>query len=165
VDVSPVKLTVIGIMLLVGVITLATAFEGGTPTVPTTAEVSPSPVPDSSASAKPPKDTTDSGSGVQLGLYNGTTQSGLAAEVGRTLSREGYVPNELGNTVDLINKTVVYFAKPADQASAELLADNSFPGAPVQAKPADLQVVVNGNETSPSRSAQVLVMIGADYAG
>jgi hypothetical protein len=170
VDASPVKLAVIGVMLLIGVITLAAAFDDGIPQANTTVEVA---NPESPAADDGSSTTTDGGKdnanqtseGVQIGVYNGTTTEGVAGEQARLLEREGYVIAELGNTVSPIKKSVIYFSKPNDQAAAEYLADNQYPGTAVQAKPEDLQVVVEGNETSPTRSAAVLVMIGADNAG
>jgi hypothetical protein len=170
VDASPVKLAVIGVMLLIGVITLATAFDGGTPQANTTVEVENPPSPEATdgtgtTTGGGKKDQTSS-EGVHIGVYNGTDTEGVAGEQARVLEREGgYVIDELGNTVSPIKKSVIYFSKPNNQASAEYLADNFYPGAAVQAKPEDLQVVVEGNETSPTRSAVVLVMIGADDAG
>lgn len=164
-EASPIKLAVIGVMLAIGIITLAFAFDSGSVEVPTTVEVVTSPSPGGETPSKAPKGGSGETVGVHLGIYNGTTESGLAATVGRTLEREGYVLDELGNTVDVQKRTVVYFTKPSDQAAAEQLAQTQFPGAPVVAKPSDLQVVVNGKETSPARSVQVLVFVGGDYAG
>lgn len=162
---SPVKLAVIIAAAIVGIVVLATAFDTGTPTIPTGPAAVVSPSSSVTKSPKPPKKSPESVEGVQVGVYNGTTRSGLAAEVGIKLGKQGYVINEVGNTVDPAKTTLVYFSKPNYQAVAEQLAQTQFDGATVEQKPANLKVINDsGNVGPPSKTAQVLVLVGADYA-
>lgn len=164
---NQVKLGVLIAFMLVGILTLATAFDssGGSATVDVLDLPSESPSPGDST--KPPKDKDGETSvGAQVGVYNGTENTGLAAQVGNKLEKAGYVIVEVGNTVGGQKNTIVFYAKPNFEPAATLMAEQQFNGAPVQAKPADLKVLnSSGNESSPSRSVQVLVLVGDDYEG
>ena len=162
---NQVKLGVLIAFMLIGIITLATAFESGSSSTTPEPSVSVSPSPEAS---KPPRRKTDGETsvGVQVGVYNGTASTGLAATVGNKLERVGYVNVEVASTIDPQQSTIVYYSKPNFEPAATLMADQQFGGAPVEAKPTDLRIVnSSGNESNPSRGAQVLVLVGDDYSG
>ena len=160
---SPVKLGVVVVLALVGIITLATAFDSGTPTVPTGEAVVPTP-PGTTKAPKPPKTAPDVVEGVHVGVYNGTSTTGEAAIVAAKLEREGYVVDETGNTVDPMPKTIVYFVKPPDEAAATALANAQFTGATVEQAPVGVTVQdAAGNEVSPAKAARLLVFVGNDF--
>lgn len=159
---SPVKLGIIIVLAVVGVVTLASAFDSGVPSVPTgDASVTQSPglpKPSRSPHAKP-----DVVAGVHVGVYNGTKVTGEAAIVAKKLTNQAYVVDETGNTVDPIKTTTVYFVKPADEEAATTLA-SQFTGAAVELAPDGLTVQDSaGNEVSPVKSARLLVFVGDDY--
>jgi hypothetical protein len=102
--------------------------------------------------------------GVQVAVYNGTTQTGLAADVAAVLVKKYHVKidpqdsilNAPSVPVDL---TVVYFLTPADKDAATTLADAYFdkrlPSPPKVQKLPD-------NTTAPP-GTQVAVYLGMDY--
>lgn len=161
---SPVKLGIIIVLAVVGIVTLASAFDSGVPTVPTGASVTQSP-----GLPKPPrsphvKSSPDVVAGVHVGVYNGTKVTGEAAIVAKKLTNQAYVVDETGNTVDPIKTTTVYFVKPADEEAATTLATSQFTGAAVELAPDGLTVQDSaGNEVSPVKSARLLVFVGDDY--
>lgn len=160
---SPVKLAIVVVLAVVGVITLATAFDSGVPTVPTGAEITlPAPVPGTTKSpvSKPSPDLVQ---GISVGVYNGTEQTGAAASVAARLEKQGYVVPEVGDTVDPMKTTIVYFVKPADEAAAQALADTQFAGAPYELVPDGITVMDAGNEVPPIKSAHLLALVGDDY--
>ena len=163
---SPVKLGIVVVLAVVGVITLATAFDSGVPSVPTgIASVTPSTaVPGTTKPPKSPKPPADLVQGVSVGVYNGTKQTGEAAIVASKLTRAGYRMDEVLNTVDPTRTTIVYFVKPADEEAANALAASQFTGATVEQAPADLMVRnAAGDEVAPIKSARLLVFVGDDY--
>jgi len=163
---SPVKLGIIIVLAVVGIITLATAFDSGVPTVSTDgAAMTPSPgAPTSTKSPRPPKPSPALVEGVHVGVYNGTSQTGQAAVVASKLTKQGYVVDEVLNTVDPTKTTIVYFVKPADEAAATALATSQFTGATVEQAPEGLTVQdAGGSEVAPIKSARLLVFVGDDY--
>lgn len=160
---SPVKLAVIAAAVVVGIAVLATAFDSGTTaSVSAVTEVSPSVVAQPPKSPKPPK--SPEAAGVLTGVYNGTTESNLASSVAADLAKEGYVIQQVGNTTSPTQTTTIYFVRPDDEAAATLLAEKSFNGAPVEAKPSDLKIIdESGDRASPNRDLQLLVFVGDDY--
>lgn len=163
---NQVKLGVLIAFMLIGILTLATAFDSESSSVtPSSDAASVSPT---ASPSKAPKKKTDGETsvGAQVGVYNGTASTGLAAEVGNKLERAGYVIVEVGNTVGNQKSTIVYYSKPNFEPAATLMADQQFNGAPVEPKPTDLKILnSSGNESSPSKSAQVLALVGDDYSG
>jgi hypothetical protein len=129
-----------------------------------TDSTSPSPSPSSSPS-KPPKETPSPQiEGVQIAVFNGTNEPGLAAQVQQVLEADGYVAAQDPADADTkpIPKTIVYFRGGADAAQnrsdARYVADTYFNGARVALLDPDLAVNI-------ADSAQVVIIVGVDYAG
>lgn len=155
-------LVVVG-AIVAGVIVLAKAFESAVqpeavPSESVSPEAGKSPKPDKSPK---PEETV----GVRLGIYNGTKEDGLATDVERELKGDdGYVIDQIGNTVDPQDKTTIYYVKGKDADAAQALADAHFKDAFVLELPADTEVDVDGQKGPPDKGVQVAIFIGEDYA-
>ena len=159
---SPVKLGVIIAAAIVGIVTLATAFNVGTPTAATS---SPSASPTHTKSPKPAKVSPDSQiEGLQVGVYNGTSTKGLAARAANEVQRLGASPAQVGDATSTFTVTTVYYAKPSSKDSALALATH-FSGSKVEAEPSGLEIIDSQTGTTgpPSKTAEVLLMVGSDY--
>lgn len=163
---SPVKLGIVIGLAVIGIITLATAFDFGGPAVPQGAVVvvAPSPATSEPTKSPKPKPSPDLVQGIHVGVYNGTKVTGEAAVVASKLEKQGYVVDEVLNTVDPMKTTIVYYVKPADEAAAQALASSQFTGATVEPVPDGVTVLdAAGNQVPPIKSAHLLVFVGDDY--
>ena len=161
---SPVKLGIVVVLAVVGIITLATAFDSGVPTAAVGAVATPPPATPGTTRPPKPQPSPDVGQGVRVGVYNGTRQTGEAAIVASKLEKQGYVVAEVLNTVDPMKTTIVYYVKPVDEAAAQALASSQFTGATVESVPDGITVKdAAGNQVAPIKSAQLLVLVGDDY--
>jgi hypothetical protein len=131
---------------------------GGTETA------SPTPSPSSSPS-QPPKETPSPQiEGVQIAVFNGTNETGLAAQVQQVLEADGYVAAQDPADADTkpVPKTIVYFRGGADAAqnrsNARYIADSYFDGARVALLDPELAVDI-------ADSAQAIIIVGVDYPG
>ena len=88
---------------------------------------------------------------VSLVVLNGTTTSGLAADVRDHLRALGYKVRETGNAPRRDYATTLIIFNPGGEAKAQLVQDE-FPGAKVQ-------------EASSPQDTDVVVILGADEAG
>ncbi|MEX0990927.1 MAG: LytR C-terminal domain-containing protein [Actinomycetota bacterium] len=149
--------------IVAGVLVLAKAFEGAVqPEGASTASLSPEPGKEPKPEKSPKPEQTV---GVRLGIYNGTKEDGLATDVERELKGDdGYVIDQIGNTVDPQDKTTIYYIKGKDAEAAQALADAHFKDAFVLEFPADTEVDVDGQKGSPDKGVQVAIFIGEDYA-
>jgi hypothetical protein len=99
--------------------------------------------------------------GVLVQVFNGTNETGLAAEVQQTLESDGYTaPADPGNVPSPpVAETIVYFRGGADRAQnrsdATYLAETYFPGAKVKVLSEDVGDV--------AESVNVVVILGVDY--
>lgn len=101
--------------------------------------------------------------GVGIAVFNGTIETGLAGQVQQLLEGDGYVAAQ--DAADAPNKpvakTIVYFRGGVDAAqnrsNAKLVATEYFDGA---------RVVLLGSDQAGSiaRDAQVVIIVGVDYA-
>ena len=100
--------------------------------------------------------------GVKVAVYNGTTQTGLAADVAAALIKRYSVKinsNSIGNAPSIpVDQTAVYFVAPADKAAATSLAEAFFKRLP---SPPKVQKLPD-NTTAPA-GVQVAVYLGTDY--
>ena len=120
---------------------------------------------DSASPSKPPKETpSPQVEGVQIAVLNGTNEVGLAGQVQQLLVDDGYLPAQDADDADAkpVPKTVVYFRGGANAAQnrsdARYVADKYFDGARVG-------LLDPGQITNVTDSAQVIIIIGVDYAG
>ena len=168
---SPVKLGIIVAALVIGIVTLATAFESGSsmglpeiPGIDLPSTVLPSSPAAGTETTKTQKPTE---AGVLTGVYNGTDQPGEAGIVANKLARSGCCSvAEAWNTVDPQPKTIIYYAKPSDESAAQSLADRYFSGAPIQPKPEEPPLKIKDTEghiMEPSKQTRLIVFIGDDY--
>jgi hypothetical protein len=101
---------------------------------------------------------------VQIAVFNGTNEPGLAAQVQQVLEADGYVaaqdPADAASKP--VPKTIVYFRGGSNAAQnrsdAKYVADTYFSGARVA-------VLDQALAANIADSAQVVIIVGVDYAG
>ena len=122
---------------------LANGFASGAVVTPPTGgggseTTSPSETSPTNSPTQPPKETPSPQiEGVLIAVFNGTNETGLAAEVQQILEADGYVAAQDPADADPkpVPKTIVYFRGGADAAqnrsNARYIADTYFEGARV----------------------------------
>lgn len=167
---STLKFGVLVAAVVVGVVVLVKAFEGPTtpaapgPVVTDTETKAPKP----KKSPKPVKEKEPKSpapeQGVRVGVFNASTQDGLAAGWEAKLTDKGYVSQQLGSATETARTTTLYYRKAPDQAAAEQLESSYFNGATIEALPNDLEVSVEGQTVKVDKGVQVAIILGADQA-
>jgi hypothetical protein len=170
VNLGTARIVIILALAVGGVAVLANGFQSGAVVTPPTGAgasdtVSPSGSSPSSAPSRPPKETpSPQKEGVQIAVFNGTNETGLAAQVQQLLEADGYVAAQDPADADTkpVPKTIIYFRGGADAAqnrsNARYLADTYFNGARVALLDPALAVNI-------ADSAQVVIIVGVDYPG
>ena len=135
------RIVILAALVAFGAVILSNGFPGGpaaaTPPTGPTAPTGPTGDPTGTQTPEPPPPLGQV-EGVSIAVFNGTDQTGLAAEVTLALKAAGY---DIGQ--DAINApttgvrvTTVYFRGPPDaaqnEANAQLLADEQLGGAKVR---------------------------------
>lgn len=152
-----------------GIAVLANGFGSGAVVTPPadvggSQTTSPSSSPSNSPS-EPPKETPPPViEGVQIAVFNGTNEVGLASQVQQLLEADGYVAAQ--DAADAhskpVPKTIVYFrggtAAAQNRSNARYVADTYFDGARVALLDPELAVDIVD-------SAQAIIIVGVDYAG
>ena len=153
-----------------GIAVLANGFESGAVVTPPTGAggsdtASPSGASASSSPSQPPKETPSPQiEGVQIAVFNGTNETGLAAQVQQVLEADGYVAAQDPADADTkpVPKTIIYFRGGADAAqnrsNARYIADKYFDGARVALLDPELAVDI-------ADEAQTIIIVGVDYPG
>ena len=143
VNLGTARIVIILALVAGGIAVLANGFASGTVVTPPTgggASESPSPSASSPTDSPtpPPKETPSPQiEGVLIAVFNGTNETGLAAEVQQILEADGYVAAQDPADADPkpVPKTIVYFRGGADAAqnrsNARYIADTYFEGAKV----------------------------------
>ena len=172
---SPTRFLIIGVLAVAGILVLANAFDVGTtraatPATPAVAETNP-PKPDKTKEPKPeetatPEEETGTLDGVRIQVFNGTSTTGLAAEVQDTLDKAGdpVLAGEPGNANENQSETIVYYRDKSDRANAEYIAKRYFDGAPVEPMSRIPPVNVGGVTTEISKEVEVAIVVGEDYS-
>ncbi len=100
--------------------------------------------------------------GVKVAVYNGTFQTGLAADVADRMTKKGYRINPETSIADAPDKpvdlTTVYFVTPADKDAAQTIADSFFDKLPDPPKVERLP-----DNAAVPKGVQVAVYVGLDY--
>lgn len=169
-NIGTARIVIIVALVVVGVAVLVNGFgdggsealpDGGGAVVPTGPTGSTGPTPSASVSPTPRVTPSPRVDGVLVQVFNGTNETGLAAEVQQTLEADGYTaPADPGNVPSPpVAETVVYFRTGPDRAQnksdATYLAETYFPGAKVKALNEDVGDVAD--------SVNVVVILGVDY--
>ena len=163
------RIVIIVALVVGGIAVLANGFASGAVVTPPTGgggsetePVRPSP---SDSPTEPPKETPSPQiEGVLIAVFNGTNETGLAAEVQQLLEADGYVAAQDPADADTkpVPKTIVYFRGGADAAqnrsNARYIADTYFEGARVALLDPELAVDI-------ADDAQAIIIVGVDYAG
>jgi LytR cell envelope-related transcriptional attenuator len=170
VNLGTARIVIILALAVSGIAVLANGFDsaavvtppaggGGSPTS------SPSDTPPSDSPSQPPKETPSPQiEGVQIAVFNGTNETGLAAQVQQVLDADGYVAAQIPADADPkpVPKTIVYFRGGAEAAqnrsNARYIADTYFDGARVGLLDPELAVDI-------ADEAQAIIIVGVDYPG
>jgi hypothetical protein len=155
------RIAVIVALVVGGVGVLASGF--GTSTTSTAGPVPHlSPSPSSGSEPSTSKTPAPHKTGVKIVVLNGTSATGIAAQVQQMLLSKGYVKarDAANSPVTPITKTQIYYRGGAnaaqDRSDAEYLARKFFKGASVsQLDPTYADV---------TKGAEVAIVLGADYA-
>ena len=164
------RIVIILALVVAGVAVLANGFGTGssaTPVIPGGnrgggSASSPSASPSHRATHSPNPAPSPQVQGVKVSVFNGTYAVGLAGQVQQKLTADGYVAAQKPADAPskIVSKTVVYFrggaAAAQNRADAKYVADKYFKGARVALLGADVGSLV-------SKSAQIAIVIGADY--
>lgn len=170
---SPTRFLIIGVLAVAGILVLANAFEVGTtlavaPASPAPTETKP-PKADKTKEPKPEETEApeEAGTldGVRIQVFNGTSTTGLAAEVQDTLDKAGdpVLAGEPGNANENEAETLVYYRDKSDRANAEYIAKRYFDGAAVEPISRIPPVNVGGVTTDVSKEVEVAIVVGEDY--
>lgn len=170
VNLGTARIVIVVALAVGGIAVLANGFDSGAVVPPPTGAggtgtSSPSGTSPSSSPSQPPKETPSPQiEGVQIAVFNGTNETGLAAQVQQVLEADGYVAAQdpADAATKPVPKTIVYFRGGADAAQnrsdAKYIADTYFHGARVALLDPDLAVGI-------ADSAQAIIIVGVDYVG
>jgi hypothetical protein len=171
---SPTRFLIIGVLAVAGILVLANAFDVGTtravaPASPAPTETKPPKV-DQTKEPKPEETEApeEAGTldGVRIQVFNGTSTTGLAAQVQDSLDKAGdpVLAGEPGNANANEAETVVYYRDRSDRANAEYIAKRYFDGAAVEPMSRIPAVNVGGVTTEVSKEVEVAIIVGEDYS-
>jgi hypothetical protein len=153
---SVLKAVILTVVVAMGIVLLRQAFPdnasqglaGGSVRQPTTTS---SPSPTGTPTSSPSPAETPQVEGVVVQVLNGTTVTGLAAQVSQELTEAGYTVKSPSNSPNTQTTTVLY--QPGLEVDAQFLLDTHFPGA--RLKKATRSVPAN---------VEIQVVLGADYS-
>lgn len=170
---STLRFAIIVALIVGGVVLIAQAFpEGPTSALGGSGSTSPS----ESASQSPAGNNNNNGGGgngqgsggaqvrgVKIAVYNGTFQTGLAADTALKLEeRFGYKIDHETSILDAESKpvdpTTIYYATPDDKIEAEALANTFFK------KLQAVKIAKMPQDFQPPPGVQLAVYVGTDYA-
>jgi hypothetical protein len=168
---STLRFVIIVALVVGGVLVINQAFPessgGGTGTIadggglPTASE---SPSPSASPSETETQTTSPAAGpteGTVIAVFNGTGESGLAADVeAHLIEKYGYTEGQPpGNAPSTVPVTTIWYAKNSDKVEAEFLAqkDRFF-------RQLDVQVAKFDSSTEVDSSVQLIIYVGNDYA-
>jgi hypothetical protein len=170
VNLSPARLAVMVALVVAGIVVLVNGFgSSGSGTATAGSSASPSitlsPQPTPTVSSPTPTETPKPKvNGVTFMVFNGTSTTGLGAQVQQDLEAEGYEATEqAGNAPNTpVGTTIVYFRGGEDEAqnesNATKMADDFLDGAKVKVLGAEYESLV-------PPETQLVVVVGGDFAG
>jgi LytR cell envelope-related transcriptional attenuator len=170
VNLGTARIVIILALAAGGIAVLANGFATGAVVPPAgggggSETTSPSDASPTNSPSQPPKETPSPQiEGVRIAVFNGTNETGLAAEVQQILEADGYVAAQDPADADPkpVPKTIVYFRGGVDAAqnrsNARYIADTYFDGARVALLDPDLAVNI-------ADDAQAIIIVGVDYVG
>jgi hypothetical protein len=136
------------------VVVLVLLLTGGSDPPPASNEIGGSPPPP--AAAKATSSTKVNRKATQIAVLNGTTQTGLARNVGNKLESSGFTILSVGDNADQqISTTTISYAAGSDKA-AKVVAQ--IMGAPSSA----VQPIDTNTATAVSPAAKIVVIVGKD---
>ena len=169
VNLGTARIVIILALAAGGIAVLANGFASGAVVPPSggggSETTSPSGSSPTSSPTQPPKQTPSPQiEGVLIAVFNGTNETGLAAEVQQLLEADGYVAAQDPADADPkpVPKTIIYFRGGADAAqnrsNARYIADTYFDAAKVSLLDQELAVDI-------AADAQAIIIVGVDYVG
>ena len=170
VNLGTARIVIILALAVGGIAVLANGFASGAVVPPSSGgagseTTSPSESSPTNSPTQPPKETPGPQiEGVMIAVFNGTNETGLAAEVQQLLEADGYVAAQDPADADPkpVPKTIVYFRGGANAAqnrsNARYIADTYFDGAKVSLLDQELAVDI-------AADANAIIIVGVDYVG
>ena len=155
---STLRLLITAALIVGGITLINQAFPDSAsrePVAPASPTVSVTVEPSPSASATPEIPTL---TGVRLGVFNGSSVDGLAADTATALEDDyGMVPEQVENAPQTVTKTAIFYRDPDLEAQAQFLATEYF---------GDLEVNIALLESTPTvkNKVQIAIYLGTDYA-
>ncbi len=157
---STLRFAIIVALVVGGVVLINKAFLGQRGALPVGPgpTVSPTPKPTKSPKATPSPQVK----GVVIGVFNGTTVTGLAATTASTLQTKfGSVPKQVADAPQKpIVTTTLYYRAPEDRVEAVYLAQHFFKGLGLKVN----VVKLPSNATNVNANVRVAIYLGNDYA-
>ncbi|WP_405012193.1 LCP family protein [Kitasatospora sp. NBC_01539] len=121
--------------------------------------------PGAAASPTPTVPATVDGTGIKVGVYNGTLTSGLTTKAASTLTGSDFTVTGRGNAATQNHATTLVQYGPGQKASAEKVAQ-LFPGATLQSSTkAGISLVLGKDYASGSTAAAVPTALPSSIAG
>jgi hypothetical protein len=149
-------IAVAAVLVIILVVVIVAATSGGsssTPKSPNT--IAPSQQPAKGAGTKSKAAPVPRGD-VKVAVLNGTTQAGLAAEVGNQVTAGGFAKGQVTNAADQqAQQTIVYYASGQKKAAQEVASI---------IKVGDVQPIDPDTRAIAGNDAKVVVLVGADKA-
>jgi hypothetical protein len=142
-------------VLVVGVV-LVLLLTGGSDTPPASNEIGGSPPPPPAASKPTSSSTKVDRKATQIAVLNGTTQTGLARNVGNKLESSGFTILSVGDNADQqIATTTISYAAGGDKAAKVVAQIMGVPATGVKA-------IDTNTAAAVSPDAKVVVVVGSD---
>lgn len=159
---STLRFAIIVALVAGGVVVIGKAFPGGEgAALPDGGPgITTGPTP-SAPPSEPPKEEGPEAQvqGVIVGVFNGTSVTGLAADTARKLeTRFGYVAGQVDDAPSTLATTTLYYRTAADKVEAEYMARHFF-------KDLDVAIARLRAGSDVVDDVQVAVYLGTDYAG
>ncbi|MFM7718345.1 MAG: LytR C-terminal domain-containing protein [Actinomycetota bacterium] len=155
---STLRLLITAALVVGGVTLINQAFPDRVSVAP---PVSPSPEPTESVEVSPsasPSSEVPSLTGIRIGVFNGSSVDGLAADAAAALEDDfGMVPEQVENAPQTVTKTAIFYRDPDQEAQAQFLATEYFGQLDVRIAPLE-------STSTVKNKVDIAIYLGTDYA-
>jgi LytR cell envelope-related transcriptional attenuator len=148
-------IAVAAVLVIILIVVIVAATSGGSSSKPKSPNtIAPSQQQANGAGTKPTKAAAVPRGDVKVAVLNGTTQAGLAAEVGNQVAAGGFAKGQVANAADQqAQQTIVYYASGQKKAAQEVASI---------IKVGDVQPIDPDTRAIAGNDAKVVVLVGAD---
>jgi len=148
-------IAVAAVLVIILIVVIVAATSGGSSSKPKSPNtIAPSQQQANGAGTKPKKAAPVPRGDVKVAVLNGTTQAGLAAEVGNQVAAGGFAKGQVANAADQqAQQTIVYYASGQKKAAQEVASI---------IKVGDVQPIDPDTRAIAGNDAKVVVLVGAD---